>query len=109
VHNLRTAALERLLDSIRDNADPANIHKLCLLDDYRQVEYIDRNQDIVAAFGNQSAIATSCIGQHHRLLAEVARARRSTRKPCAFWLTRANGPRIGLPAWSAWAWAWPGP
>jgi hypothetical protein len=72
----RPAALERLLASIRDNADLANIHRLYVVDDSRQADNIARNQDIVAAFGAQPAIAANYIGQRQqqRLLAEIARA-----------------------------------
>ena len=72
----RPAALERLLASIRDNADPANIHTLYVVDDSRQAENIERNQEIVAAFGDQSNFPARYTGQdqQQRLLAEIARA-----------------------------------
>ena len=49
----RPAALERLLDSIHDNADPDNFHHLYVVDDSRKSENIARNQDVMSAFAEK--------------------------------------------------------
>jgi hypothetical protein len=62
----RPDALERLLDSIAENADPAGFESLYVIDDSRAAESIERNRALVEAFNSDSQIETIHFGREQQ-------------------------------------------
>jgi len=71
----RPAALQRLLNSILNKADPGNISVLYVVDDSRKTENIHQNQQIVSDFKTKTTIQATYFGQKQQqhLLSEIVR------------------------------------
>lgn len=62
----RPEAIERLLNSVAENGDPAGFARLYLIDDSRKKESIERNRALVEAFNADSSIDTVYFGRERQ-------------------------------------------